>query len=48
MDKHRFLLVLPGELWERLKALAKRNRRTVTAESLIAIEKHLEQEKQRP
>jgi predicted DNA-binding protein len=44
MNKHRFQLVLPIELWERLRAFAKKRRRTVTAECVIAIEKHLEQD----
>lgn len=44
MNKHRFQLVLPVELWERLKALAQRNRRTVTEETKIAIEKHVAQQ----
>lgn len=37
MDKHRFHLVLPNDVWQRLKALAKRNRRPITQEIIIAI-----------
>lgn len=42
MYKHRFNLLLPGELWRRIHGLALHNRRPVTQEILIAIEKHVE------
>lgn len=42
METHRFNLVIPVELWKRLKARAKENRRSVTQEILEAIEDHLE------
>ena len=42
--KHRFQMLLPKELWERLKALAQRNRRPIAQETIIAIERHLETE----
>lgn len=35
---HRFQLRLPFEVWKQLEALAKRERRSVTAQILIAIE----------
>lgn len=42
MDKHRFHLILSRELWERIKAIASRNRRPVTQEIILAIEEHLD------
>lgn len=42
MDKHRFPLMLPRDIWERIKALAARSRRPVTQEIILAIEEHLE------
>ena len=41
-DKHRFPLYLPADLWQRIKALAERNRRAVTQEIILAIEAWLE------
>lgn len=41
MNKHRFNLVLPSDIWTRLKALAEKNRRAVTQEIIIAILAHL-------
>lgn len=47
--KHRFHLILPMALWERIKALAARNRRAVTQEIIIAIEDRVDdQEKANP
>lgn len=40
--KHHFQLVLASELWERLKALARRNRRPISEEARIAIEDHVD------
>jgi hypothetical protein len=37
-DKHRFPLYLPKDLWQRIAAVAKRNRRAVTQEIILAIE----------
>lgn len=42
MTKHRFQLVLPVELWQRLKNVAKSNRRPISEEARIALEEHLE------
>jgi len=42
--KHRFNLILPMELWNRIKALVKRTRRAVTQEVILAIEEHLDKE----
>lgn len=42
MDTHRFNLVIPQDMWEQIRALAERNRRSITAEILRAIELHLE------
>lgn len=39
--KHRFTLILPVWLWEKIKSLAKRNRRPITQEMLLAIEEHI-------
>jgi len=44
MEKHRLHLLIPSALWERVKALAARNRRPSTQEVIIAIERHLEEE----
>lgn len=41
MVKHRFVLALPLHIWEAIKALAARQRRPITQEIIIAIEKHL-------
>jgi len=41
LDKHRFPLILPKDLFERIKTLARQNRRPITQEIIIAIEKHL-------
>jgi len=41
MDKHKFPLLLPQNLWLRLKALASRNRRPITQEIIIALEGHI-------
>ena len=43
-QKHRFTLMLPMELWNRIKALVKRTRRAVTQEVILAIEEHLDKE----
>lgn len=42
MLKHRFQLFLPADVWKAIAALAKRNRRPVTQEIIIAIEDHLD------
>lgn len=42
MNKHRFHLILPTDLWQRIQTLALRNRRPVTQEIIIAIEDHLD------
>ncbi len=42
MKTHRFNLVLPVAIWQRIKALAKRNRRPVTQEIILAILAHLD------
>ena len=44
MQKHRFALMLPIHLWERIKDMASRNRRPVTQEIILAIERHVEKE----
>lgn len=44
-DRHETHLYIPRRLYIKLKALAGINRRTVNAETLIAIEKHVEPEK---
>ena len=41
-NKHRFPLYLPIELWQRVQSLAKRNRRPVTQEIILAIEAWLD------
>jgi len=41
MDKHRLNLLLPIDIWQRIKALAERNRRPVTQEIIRALELHL-------
>lgn len=47
-DTHETHLYIPRRLYIKLKALAGINRRTVNAETLIAIEKHVEPEKGKP
>ena len=42
--KHRFTLILPMDVWERLSTLVKRSRRAVTQEVILAIEERLERE----
>jgi len=42
MSKHRFHLILPEQLWFRISALAKQNRRAITQEIILAIEARLE------
>lgn len=41
MDKHRFTLILPLDLWSCIRALARHNRRAATQEIILAIEEHL-------
>ena len=43
-QKHRFTLMLPLDLWNRIKALVKHTRRAVTQEILLAVEEHLDKE----
>jgi len=38
---HRFNLSVSLHLWQRIQALARRNRRPITQEILLAIEEHL-------
>ena len=40
--KHRFNLIMPLRLWERIKDLASRNRRPITQEIILAIENRLD------
>ena len=40
---HRYNILMPIELWKRIKELAKRNRRHTSQEIFIAIENHLKQ-----
>jgi hypothetical protein len=44
MEKHRFTLILPLNIWERIKTLAERNRRPATQEIIIAILEYLKRE----
>ena len=39
--KHRFPLIIPQSIWERLQAAVKITRRSLTAEILLAIEERL-------
>ena len=41
MKTHRFNLVLPLAIWNKIKEFAKDNRRSVTQEIIIAIEFYL-------
>ena len=43
-DTHRFNLLIPTEIWERIKASAKKNRRYIAQEVLVAIEEYLERQ----
>lgn len=43
-DKHKFTLIIPAAIWERIKALAAHNRRPITQEIILAIIEHLERE----
>jgi hypothetical protein len=43
-QKHRFTLMVPLDLWNRIKALVKRTRRAATQEIILAIEEHLDKE----
>ena len=47
VDKERITPWVDAELVRRLRDLARRNRRTLSAETEIAIEKHLEAEDRR-
>ncbi|MCJ7529801.1 MAG: hypothetical protein MUO64_02055 [Anaerolineales bacterium] len=44
MEKHRLNLLLPFEIWRRIKALAEKNRRPVTQEIILAILERLTRE----
>ena len=46
-EKHRFNLHVPRDLWQEIKELANRHRRSITQEILIAIEKHIRESKER-
>ena len=37
----RFTLRLPDELWDNMKVIADKNRRTVTSEIIIALEEYV-------
>jgi hypothetical protein len=39
--KHRFNLHIPLDLWQEIKELASKHRRSITQEILLAIEKHV-------
>ncbi len=44
MDKHKFTIHIPVEIWERLKRLAERNRRPITQEIILAVLERLKRE----
>jgi hypothetical protein len=43
VESHRFQVTLPRDLWDRLVALARSQRRSIAEETRIAIERHLSQ-----
>lgn len=43
-DRVRFSARIDRELWDKLKELADKNRRSINAELMVMLEKHIRQE----